>query len=259
MFEIKKRRDNSRRERKRREAAGIDAEKYLRETLESEYTREKEISAGKTLWVHNKKSIALICQALPKTADVSALRRLAGVETKFAARVFDVIDGEKEIFVLTEYLPGRTLAEVLKERPLRRREIRRVALDVCDALAELHSLGVVHKDVKPENVVVDPLFRARLIDLGIATVFDGARREKTDVLGTVGFAAPEQFGFNRTDPRTDIYAFGVVLNLMLTGAHPTVKIRRRGKYGRIVKKCLAVSPDDRYRSAAALRRAIAGF
>ena len=237
----------------------MDAEAYLKEELTKNYTRERALSPGKDLWVHNEKDLALICQTLPKETDVSALRRLVGVELRYAARVYDVIEGEKELFVLTEYVPGETLARAMKRRPLRRGEVRRVALDLADALAELHGCGGGLKDLKPENIVVDPLYHARLIDLGIATVFDEARREKTAVLGTVGFAAPEQFGFNRTDPRTDIYAFGVVLNLMLTGCHPTVKLYRLGKYGRVLKKCLAVSPEDRYRSAVALHNALTGL
>ncbi|MBQ3865830.1 MAG: serine/threonine protein kinase [Clostridia bacterium] len=237
----------------------MDAETYLKEELERHYTRERELAPGKELWVHNEKDLSLICQTLPKEADSAALRRLTGVELRYAARVYDVIEGKNALFVLTEFVPGETLADAMKRRPLRRSEARRVALDLADALTELHGCGVAHKDVKPENIVIDPLYHARLIDLGIATVFDQARREKTAVLGTVGFAAPEQFGFNRTDPRTDIYAFGVVLNLMLTGCHPTVRLYRTGKYGRILKKCLAVSPEDRYRSAAALRAALAGL
>ena len=234
----------------------MTAEEYLKKTLGSKYLRDRELSPGKVLWIHQNVEMALISQTVPKETDTLALRRLVGVEFRYAARVWDVIDGETETTVLTEFVPGKTLAEVMKERPLRKKEIRRIALDVARALAELHGSGVVHKDVKPENIVVDPLFHARLIDLGIATVFRGPRPEKTAAMGTVGFAAPEQFGFNRTDPRTDLYAFGVVLNLMLTGVHPTVRLYRRGRYGRILKKCLAVSPEDRYPSARALKKAL---
>ena len=237
----------------------MNAESYLQKTLEENYLLDRELSPGKTLWIHKTKDAPLICQSLPKGSDVSAFRRLIGVETKKAVRIYDVVEGENGITVLTEYVRGKTLSEMMKEEKPKRKEIRRIALDLAEALAELHALGVVHKDVKPENIVVDPLFRARLIDLGIATVFEGKRPEKTAALGTVGFAAPEQFGFNRTDPRTDIYAFGVVLNLMLTGKHPTALFYRRGKYGRILKKCLAVSPEDRYRNGSALYAALRRF
>lgn len=74
-------------------------------------------------------------------------------------------------------------------------------------------------------------------------------------MGTVGYASPEQLGLSQTDARTDIYASGVLCNVMLTGQHPSVTIAP-GKAGRIVRKCTAVNPDERYQTAAELRSAL---
>lgn len=228
---------------------------YMREGLEKYARCAGPLSESATRYDRPDGS-SLLLRILPAGASPAAFVRLIGVENKRVARVFDVAEEGDHFLVLTEYVPGITLAQCLKAGKLGRREIARVALDLCDALIELHGQGVAHKDVKPENVILDDKGRATLIDLGIATVFDEGRSQKTAALGTVGYAAPEQFGFNRTDARTDLYAFGVVLNLMLTHKHPTVERYRKGKYGRILKKCLAVSPDDRYKSARALKAAL---
>ena len=74
-------------------------------------------------------------------------------------------------------------------------------------------------------------------------------------MGTVGYVAPEQLGLSQSDARTDIYAAGVLYNVMLTGAHPTVQLAN-GKAGRIVRKCTAVNPDERYQSAQKLSNAL---
>ena len=85
------------------------------------------------------------------------------------------------------------------------------------------------------------------------TVSDGDR--DTVVMGTFGYAAPEQLGLSQTDARTDIYATGVLYNVMLTGRHPSVAFAR-GRAGRIVRKCTAMNPEERYQTAEALLRAL---
>ena len=230
---------------------------YIKETLARDYVVTCALGEQKTLYARKSDGFQLILQRLSKEVSPAAFVRLVGVENDRVARVYDVAEDDGAILVLTQFVPGQTLSQILKEnRELPKKAVRSIALDLCDALIELHGQGVAHKDVKPENIIINDRGRATLIDLGIATVIDKGRSQKTAALGTVGFAAPEQFGFNRTDARTDLYALGVVLNLMLTHAHPTVNRYRKGKYGRILKKCLAVSPADRYKSARALKAAI---
>ena len=228
---------------------------YVRRELDAHYRPAGEVGENTVRYDRKDGTGSLLLRTLPAGVSPAAFARLVGVENHRVARVLDVAEEGDGFLVLTEFVPGTTLAERLRTGDPTRSEIRRIARDLCDALIELHESGVAHKDLKPENVILDGKGRATLIDLGIATVFDEGRSPKTAALGTVGFAAPEQFGFNRTDARTDLFAFGVVLNLMLTHKHPTVKRYRRGKYGRILKKCLATAPEDRYQNARALKRA----
>ena len=91
---------------------------------------------------------------------------------------------------------------------------------MCKALWVLHSLGAVHRDVKPENIILRGS-EAVLIDFDAARLYKPEESGDTQVLGTTGFAAPEQYGLSQTDRRADIYAVGILMNVMLTGEHPS--------------------------------------
>ena len=86
-----------------------------------------------------------------------------------------------------------------------------------------------------------------LIDFNATRKINLAKKD-TVIMGTVGYASPEQLGVAQSDARTDIYALGVLLNVMITGKHPSEKLAK-GKAGRIVRKCTSVNPDERYQSA----------
>ena len=229
---------------------------YLEQQLAAYYDEITPLGSGKILYRHRETEAPLICRNMAPGDDLSAFRRLVGRTHPNLAEVYDVIEDETAPAVLLEYVPGRSLDEILGDEPPKYEAVRRMALDICDGLIALHSMEIVHKDLKPENVIITPEGTARLIDYGIATVFGEDRPPQTALLGTVGFAAPEQFGFNRTDARTDLYSFGVLLNVLLAHEHPTAKQYRDGQPGKIIRRCLQTSPEDRYDSAMELRKAL---
>ena len=96
--------------------------------------------------------------------------------------------------------------------------------------------------------------QAVLVDLNISRKVTNAERD-TVIMGTVGYASPEQLGLTQSDARTDVYACGILLNVMLTGKHPSEQLAR-GRAGRIVRRCTAVNPDDRYQAAHRLALAL---
>lgn len=161
-------------------------------------------------------------------------------------RIMEVGEKDGRTALLEEYVQGDTLGELLKGGFLSVAEAKQITRQLCQALWVLHSMGVVHRDVKPDNVIIRGN-EAVLIDFDASRVYKNEIQEDTQILGTTGFAAPEQYGLSQSDGRTDIYALGVLLNIMLTGEHPSRKLAG-GRMGRIVQKCTMVNPNKRYKN-----------
>ena len=187
----------------------------------------------------------LVLRSFPKHID--AYEVLCAIRCENLPEVYDAIDVDDGQIVLEEYIDGITVADVMQTGRYRYWGAKKILSEICNALSVLHSRGIVHRDIKPENVMIEKTGRVVLIDFN-ASRKESAAGKDTVIMGTVGYASPEQLGLSQTDARTDIYAAGVLLNVMLTGKHPT-ECFAKGHAGRIVRKCTALNPDDRYQSA----------
>lgn len=184
----------------------------------------------------------------------AAYEVLCGIRCDNLPEIYDAISLEDGQAVLEEYVEGMTVAQVMETGRYRYRGAKQVLTGVCHGLAVLHRYGIIHRDVKPENVLVGKGGRVVLIDFNASRQGKGQDPD-TVILGTVGYASPEQLGLAPSDARTDIYAAGVLFNVLLTGVHPSVRLAD-GRAGRIVKKCTGISPDDRYPTAEKLADAL---
>ncbi|MEE8716827.1 MAG: protein kinase [Coriobacteriales bacterium] len=189
------------------------------------------------------------------------------------ARVRDIYELPDQLVVVYDYVPGEPLSKLVGDaQGLDPASACAVALDVCRAVGALHRAGVVHRDVTPSNVIVS-VDGAHLIDLGIArladprTGADGDARASRDTttLGTTGFAAPEQYGFARTDARADVYSIGRLVAWMLAGGFGedgTADAALAGldqaapALAAVVRKACSFDRDARYGSADELARAL---
>ena len=161
-------------------------------------------------------------------------------------QIMEVGEKDGKTALLEEYVQGDTLSEILEGGLLTTAESKQIARQLCSALWVFHSMGVVHRDVKPDNVIIRGK-EAVLIDFDASRIYKSTIQEDTQILGTTGFAAPEQYGLSQSDGRADIYALGVLLNIMLTGEHPSRKLAG-GRMGRIVQRCTMVNPAKRYKN-----------
>ena len=114
---------------------------------------------------------------------------------------------------------------------------------------------IIHRDIKPENIYYDGE-KIILGDFDIARFYTNKHTVDTTALGSIGYAAPEQFGFSQTTKQTDLYACGVLLNVLATGYMPSVSLVK-GMLRPIVKRAIEIDPQDRYQSAQAMQRSLA--
>lgn len=201
---------------------------------------------------HRQLNRDLVLRSFPKT--VAAYEILCGIISQNLPEIYDAVTLTDGQIVLEEFIGGMTVAEVMKGGAYRYRGVKRVMLSVCNALSVLHKNNIVHRDIKPENIIVSDDGRIVLIDFNISRRVSYSKKD-TVIMGTVGYASPEQLGVSSSDSRTDIYAMGVLLNVLLTGKHPSEELAR-GRMGKIVRKCTSVNPDDRYNSAEKLAEAL---
>lgn len=178
---------------------------------------------------------------------------LQGISHPNVVEVYEVINTATGAIILEEYIDGQTIADYLQSGLYLPSGVKKIVSALCDALNFLHSHKIIHKDIKPENVMIDNSGNVKLIDFDAARIYKPDRSRDTQAIGTIGYAAPEQYALNQTDERTDVYALGVLMNVMLTGKPPESKLYN-GRFKRVIVKCTQTIPDNRFQSAKELKR-----
>jgi serine/threonine protein kinase len=193
--------------------------------------------------------------------------------------IYDIEEYQGHAFIAMEYLDGRTLKDLILGRTLDSEEISKLGIQIAEALSAAHSKGVVHRDVKPGNIVATVSGPVKVLDFGLAKLIGSeggnaptrSLTESHTVTGTLPYMSPEQLRGREVDARTDIYALGVVLYEMATGRRPftaeispqliddilntppplprQVNPKISLKLEEIVLKCLEKDPEDRYQTA----------
>jgi serine/threonine protein kinase len=187
--------------------------------------------------------------------------------------VYDIAEHEEKPFIVMEYIDGMTLRKKFAQAPLKMNEALEYAIQIGEALQEAHSKGIVHRDIKADNIMINSKNQIKVMDFGLAKLRGVTRITKEQsTLGTLGYMSPEQIQGQDVDGRSDIFSFGVVLYEMLTGhlpfrgEHeaammysivneepiPLEKFRQEvsSELNRIILRALEKDPEDRYQSAA---------
>ena len=204
-------------------------------------------------------------------------RAAAGLAHPNIVKIFDTGEHRGQPYIAMEYVAGRSLAEALREAPLRIRDAARLVRAVAGALEHLHRHGIVHRDLKPANILLGEGDRPYVTDFGLAQVFGDEPATRTGAIaGTPSYMSPEQAagGGGTLDARSDVYSLGAILYELLTGRPPalgptvmdtlvqvverdppaprTVNPRVPRDLERICRRCLAKGAGERYPSAGAV-------
>jgi serine/threonine-protein kinase len=135
-------------------------------------------------------------------------------------------------YIVMQYVEGETLSSRLKKKPLELSELLEVAVQIADALAEAHARGIIHRDIKPQNIMITPRGQAKVMDFGLAKLCadealltseaqtKSLLTEQGTIVGTLPYMSPEQVRGDTVDPRSDVFSFGAVLYEMVTGTRP---------------------------------------
>lgn len=190
-----------------------------------------------------------------KNYNIDVYKQIMNIENFYMARVYEIFKCDDSLIVIEEFINGQTLQSILdNEGPLEETKAIKYMINLCSVLDVLHNLNpaVIHRDIKPSNIIIDNNGILKLIDFDVSRVYKEERNRDTHILGTKGYAPPEQFGFEQTDCRSDIYSVGVMLNVLTTGKHIKEELNE-GKLKYIIEKCTNLSPDNRYASVKELK------
>jgi serine/threonine protein kinase len=167
-----------------------------------------------------------------------------------------IIKYQNNYYVLEEYINGENIQTIVSQKGKMDLEtVRKIIVKICDGLTVLHKNGIIHRDITAKNIIIGVDGNVKIVDYGISRIIKDSQGTDTEILGTVGYAPPEQFGFLQTDIRTDIYSVGVLMNYMLTGALPQ-EVKYNGKMKNVLNICLNLRPEKRYSSAENLKKAV---
>lgn len=163
----------------------------------------------------------------------------------YLPKLYEVIIADDSTTVIEEYIEGQSLGNA----ELSEKQLLSAVKELCSVLEFLHGKDIIHRDVKPSNIILAKDGHIRLIDFDASRMPKDDLEQDTRLLGTWGYAPPEQYGFAQTDARADIYAFGITMKQLLGDK------AQKPCYRRIIQKCINLDPDKRFQSAKQVKRA----
>ncbi len=201
------------------------------------------------LLVRDPGSGDLFVKKILSTFDAKIYRFLAAHPIAHMPGLYEVCEGANYLVIIEEYIKGVTLAEQISQGRMEQKEAVRVARSICRILDELHGLEkpIVHRDVKPSNIMLTNENEVYLLDINVAKWINPGQNEDTKLMGTLHYAAPEQFGygFSASNEKSDIYAVGMILNEMITGHLPKEE-KAEGAIWDVIERCISFEPEKRY-------------
>lgn len=203
----------------------------------------------KTWLVRQKNSNKIFVLKEIEIENISIYESLQYIKNRHLAAVKNIIEIENKAVVIEEYISGDILADKIENKNITKEDALDYTCQLFEVLSELEKVNIVHRDITPKNILISSDNVVKLIDFGISRKTKEGRTKDTTILGTAGYAAPEQFGFMQTDIRSDIYSAGVVFHEMLTGKMPEGNKCICYDYKEFIQKCINISPENRFQTA----------
>lgn len=171
--------------------------------------------------------------------------------------IYAMVEDDGHLITIEEYIPGDTLEEVLAKGLLTEDQAIGITIGLCQIIEQFHNCTppIVNRDIKPSNIKITPDGVVKLVDLNAAKPCNTDASRDTVLIGTQGYAAPEQYGFGASSVLTDIYAIGVLMNEMLTGELPGTNLVN-GKLRHVISRCVELTPKNRFQGVRQLRETL---
>lgn len=191
--------------------------------------------------------------------DMSVFQILKTRHFQGIPHVEDFAEDNGNLIVIEEFINGQTLRTILDRKgTLPPDQAMSVLCALCDVLSPLHKNvpPLIHRDIKPENIIITDDSNLYLVDFDASKLYAEGKDRDTELIGTRKYAAPEQYGYAQSDPRTDIYAIGKVGREMVTGDPNKINGPKTEPLFYILDKCTNMDPEDRYKSVDELRKTL---
>ncbi len=204
--------------------------------------------------VQHQSSHRIFVKKIIDVYNINIYQNLLKAHIEGTPQIVEFFEDNNQLIVIEEYISGRSLEDMINNSSISIDNVYNYALELCDILAKLHSFNppIIHRDIKPSNIIITEHNHVVLLDFNAAKHYNEASESDTRLIGTQGYAAPEQYGFGSSSPKTDIYAIGVLLKEMCSTLDFTPY-----KLVTIIEKCMQINPNDRYENISMLKNSLA--
>ena len=225
------------------------------------YTTIKEIKTTnnkRITLVENQVDYCFYIKRELKYYNFDVYQKLKEISNLYIPKIYELDIIDNQLIIIEEYINNQTLDYYINNNKITNEQAVNIIIQLCNCLEQLHNLNppIIHRDIKPENIFYDGN-HIKLFDFDISRFYNEQKEKDTTVLGSVGYAAPEQFGFGQSSNKVDIYALGVLFHVLLTKQLPSKNIDC-GKYSTIIKKAISIDEQQRYNNVSELRDKLKG-
>ena len=203
----------------------------------------------RTSLMRNRDTGEIVVKKIMQKSCFPIYHQLKEIHHKNIVNILECFDYEEQCITIEEYVNGKRIDDYCADKKITMSDCVRLGIEICNGLEVIHQKGIIHRDIQPKNIIISNEGTLKLIDLDISRRIDTNKLKDTELLGTAGYAPPEQYGFSQTSNRSDIYSVGVVLKEILQkkGFLPDERLDK------IINKCLEIDPQNRYASVVELR------